>query len=63
MIRVSVDNGHGTEIGGKDKNARLGPTSHDRSIIDFSVVHLYLFGTEHAVILYTMNEDAVMSSE
>ncbi len=35
----------------------------DRSIIDFSVVHLYLFGTEHAVILYTMNEDAVMSSE
>ena len=37
----------------------------DRSIIDFwnSVVHLYLFGTEHAVILYTMNEDAVMPSE
>ena len=34
----------------------------DRSIIDFSVVHLYLFGTEHAVILYTMNEDAVMPS-
>ena len=35
----------------------------DRSIIDFSVVHLYLFGTEHAVIVCTMNEDAVMSSE
>ena len=35
----------------------------DRSIIDFSVVHLYLFRTEHAVILYTMNEDAVMPSE
>ena len=30
MVRVSVDNvinGHGTEIGSKDKNARLGPTS------------------------------------
>ena len=62
MVRVSVDNGHGTEIGSKDKNARLGPTSRSL-IIDFSVVHLYLFGTEHAVILYTMNEDAVMPSE
>ena len=62
MVRVSVDNGHGKEIGSKDKNARLGPTSRDRSIIDFSVVHLYLFGTEHAVILYTMNEDAVTNA-
>ena len=27
----------------------------DRSMIDFSVVHLYLFGTEHAVILYILS--------
>ena len=62
MVRVSADNGHGTEIGGKDK-MRDWVLLRDRSIIDFSVVHLYLFGTEHAVILYTMNEDAVMPSE
>ena len=51
MVRVYVDNGHGTEIGGKDKNVRLGPTSQSFNKIDFSVVHLYLFGTEHAMIL------------
>ena len=27
----------------------------DRSIIDFSIVHLYLFGTGHAVILYILS--------
>ena len=67
MVRVSVDNvinGHGTEIGSKDKNARLGPTSRSfNHCAGCRVVHLYLFGTEHAVILYTMNEDAVMPSE
>ena len=51
MVRVSVDNGHGTEINGKDKNARLGPISRSLNKIDFSVVHLYLFGTEHAMIV------------
>ena len=38
-------------ITGKEKNVRLGPTSRSFNKIDFSVVHLYLFGTEHAMIL------------
>ena len=33
----------------------------DRSIIDFRVVHLYLFGTEHAVILYSGRNKEIIS--
>ena len=42
---------HGKEIGGKYKMAWLGPNSRSFNKIDLSVVHLYLFGTEHAMIL------------
>ena len=57
MARVSVDNG--TEIGAKDKNARLGPGLYFAVLCDllisrlinyFGVVHQYLFETEHAMI-------------
>ena len=51
MVRVSVDNGHGMEIGDKYKNVRLGPTSRSFNNIYFSVVHLHLFGTEHVMKL------------
>ena len=54
MVRGSVDKGQGTEIGGKDKKSDWG-LHRGRSSIDFSVVHLYLFGTEHAVILYILS--------